>query len=67
MTYKKDLTILTTFRLSLILKDDAEHEAKRLNISFSDFIRQSILRNVQSTINNKSSHSKFNEYQNDIR
>lgn len=44
--YSKDLTHLTTFRLSPKLRDEAEECADYLGISFSDFLRQSLTRNI---------------------
>jgi antitoxin component of RelBE/YafQ-DinJ toxin-antitoxin module len=44
--YPKNLTRLTTFRLSDDLRLKAEECADYLGISFSDFIRQSINRNI---------------------
>ena len=44
--YNKDLNHLTTFRLSTQLRSDAEECAEYLGISFSDFIRQSLNRNI---------------------
>jgi antitoxin component of RelBE/YafQ-DinJ toxin-antitoxin module len=44
--YPKDLTRLTTFRLSDDLRSQAEKCADYLGISFSDFVRQSLNRNI---------------------
>ena len=44
--YPKDLTRLTTFRLSDDLRLKSEECADYLGISFSDFIRQSLNRNI---------------------
>ena len=44
--YPKNLTRLTTFRLSDDLRLKSEECADYLGISFSDFIRQSINRNI---------------------
>ncbi len=44
--YPKNLTRLTTFRLSDDLHLKAEECSDYLGISFSDFIRQSINRNI---------------------
>lgn len=46
MRYQKDLTHLTTLRLSPSLRDEAERYAAFLGISFSAFVRQSITRNI---------------------
>ena len=40
------LTVMTTIRLSNDLKINVDKHADRLGISFSDFVRQSILRNM---------------------
>lgn len=44
--YPKNLTRLTTFRLSDDQRQRAEECAEYLGISFSDFVRQSINRNI---------------------
>ena len=44
--YTGDLTRLTTFRLSDTQRQKAEECADFLGISFSDFVRQSINRNI---------------------
>lgn len=44
--YPKNLTRLTTFRLSNDQRKKAEECAEYLGISFSDFVRQSINRNI---------------------
>lgn len=44
--YPKNLTRLTTFRLSNDQRQKAEECADLLGITFSDFIRQSINRNI---------------------
>lgn len=44
--YPKNLTHLTTCRLSPKLREDAERCADYLGISFSDFLRQSLTRNI---------------------
>lgn len=44
--YSKDLTHLTTIRLSPDLRNEAEKYADYYGISFSDFVRQSINRNI---------------------
>jgi TnpA family transposase len=46
--YSKDLTHLTTFRLSPRLREEAERCADFLGISFSDFLRQSLTRNIHA-------------------
>ena len=44
--YEKDLTETTTFRCSQQLRSDAEEAAQIMHLSFSQFIRQSIRRNI---------------------
>lgn len=44
--YSKELTHLTTIRLSPEMRQRAEIHADYLGISFSDFVRQSINRNI---------------------
>ena len=44
--YAKDLTRLTTIRISESLRDKAEQCADSQGISFSDFVRQSLTRNI---------------------
>ncbi len=44
--YSKNLSHLTTFRLSEDLRERAGECADYLGISFSDYIRQSIIRNI---------------------
>lgn len=44
--YGKNLTHLTTIRLSPDMRQRAEIYAESLGISFSDFVRQSISRNI---------------------
>ncbi len=44
--YAKDLTHLTTIRISKDLREQAEQSADYLGISFSAFVRQSLIRNI---------------------
>ena len=44
--YSKKLNHLTTFRLSDDLRQKAGECAEYLGISFSDYVRQSIIRNI---------------------
>lgn len=46
MRYSKDLTHVTTLRLSPSLREEAERYAEFIGISFSAFVRQSITRNI---------------------
>ena len=48
--YSKDLTQLTTIRLSPDLRNEAEKYADYFGISFSDFVRQSINRNIRVAV-----------------
>lgn len=48
--YKKDLTRLTSIRLSEDLREQAEQSADYLGISFSDFVRQSLVRNIHIAV-----------------
>lgn len=45
--YPKDLKNLTTIRLSDDIREKAGELAEKSGISFSDFVRQSIVRNIQ--------------------
>ena len=47
--YKKDLTKITSVRLSANLLDQGLKCADSLDMTFSDFIRQSIVRNVSAS------------------
>lgn len=51
MQYRKDLTHLTTFRLSRDLRDKAELCAEYQGLTFSAFLRQSLYRNIDSMNN----------------
>jgi hypothetical protein len=44
--YKKDLTKITSVRLSPNLLNEGIQCADSLGLSFSDFIRQSLIRNI---------------------
>jgi hypothetical protein len=46
MRYTKDLTHLTTLRLSPQLREEAERHAEYFGMSFSAFVRESIARNI---------------------
>ena len=46
MRYTRDLTHLTTLRLSPKLREEAERYAEYFGISFSAFVRESIARNI---------------------
>jgi antitoxin component of RelBE/YafQ-DinJ toxin-antitoxin module len=45
-SYSKELTHLTTCRLSQNMRHEAKQCADYLGISFSDFLRQSLTRNI---------------------
>jgi hypothetical protein len=47
--YTKDLTKITSVRLSANLLDQGLRCADSLDVTFSDFIRQSIVRNVSAS------------------
>jgi hypothetical protein len=49
MPYTKDLTQITTLRLSPRLYDEAQDYASFLGISFSEFVRQSLAVNMASS------------------
>ena len=51
MRYKKDKTHLTSFRMSQDLREQAEKSARSLRMNFSDFLRQSIIRNIHVSYN----------------
>jgi predicted DNA-binding protein len=46
MRYTKELTHLTTLRLSPKLREEAERYAEYFGMSFSAFVRESIARNI---------------------
>ncbi len=46
MRSSKNLTHLTTLRLSPNLRDEAERHARFRGMNFSDFVRKSINRNI---------------------
>ena len=48
--YEKDLTVITTFRCSPQLRSNAEEAAQIMQMSFSQFVRQSIQRNINIAI-----------------
>ena len=49
MPYTKDLTQITTLRLSPRLHDAAQEYASFLGISFSEFVRQSLAANLDGS------------------
>jgi len=56
--YKKDLTKITSFRLSPNLLNEGIQCADSLGLSFSDFLRQSLVKNLgQITKASDSCHS----------
>lgn len=57
-TYSKDLTHLTTVRLSTSLRNEGERCADYLGISFSDFVRQSLNRNIRVSMSNEEEVNK---------
>jgi len=59
--YKKDLTKITSVRLSPNLLNEGIQCADSLGLSFSDFIRQSITRNINLSLHSsKKDISKSN-------
>ena len=46
LRYTKDLTLSTTIRMSPSLRAQSEKAADAMGISFSDFCRQSLTRNI---------------------
>jgi hypothetical protein len=51
--YTKDLTKITSVRLSANLLDQGIKCADSLDMTFSDFIRQSIIKNVSASIDKR--------------
>ena len=49
--YKKDLTKITSVRLSPNLLNEGIQCADSLGLSFSDFIRQSLVSSINSSVN----------------
>lgn len=48
--YEKDLTEVTTFRCSPQLRSDAEEAAQIMQLSFSQFVRQALQRNINIAV-----------------
>lgn len=46
MRYQKHLTHLTSIRMPIILREEAETHARFQGMTFSEFVRQSINRNI---------------------
>ena len=46
MRYSKDLSHLTSIRISHRLREQAEHAAEIQGLTFSEFVRQSLNRNI---------------------
>jgi hypothetical protein len=56
--YEKNLTHLTTIRMSPSLRQESERCADFLGISFSDFVRQSLNRNIRVSSNIENEYIK---------
>jgi hypothetical protein len=58
--YKKDLTKITSVRLSPNLLNEGIQCADSLDMTFSDFIRQSIIKNVSASTDKKTKNNQPN-------
>jgi hypothetical protein len=56
--YKKDLTKITSVRLSPNLLDQGLRCADSLDMTFSDFIRQSIIKNVSASTDKRTKNNQ---------
>jgi hypothetical protein len=56
--YTKDLTKITSVRLSANLLDQGLRCADSLDMTFSDFIRQSIIKNVSASIDKRTKNNQ---------
>jgi hypothetical protein len=56
--YKKDLTKITSVRLSANLLDQGIKCADSLDMTFSDFIRQSIIKNVSASTDKRAKNNQ---------
>jgi hypothetical protein len=56
--YKKDLTKITSVRLSPNLLDQGLKCADSLDMTFSDFIRQSIIKNVSAATDKRTKNNQ---------
>lgn len=56
--YKKDLTKITSVRLSPNLLSEGIKCADTLGLSFSDFIRQSLIENIKQSVSADSKDSR---------
>jgi hypothetical protein len=58
--YTKDLTKITSVRLSANLLDQGIKCADSLDMTFSDFIRQSIIKNVSASTDKRAKNNQQN-------
>ena len=58
--YTKDLTKITSVRLSANLLDQGLRCADSLDMTFSDFIRQSIIKNVSASTDKRAKNNQPN-------
>ncbi len=58
--YTKDLTKITSVRLSANLLDQGLRCADSLDMTFSDFIRQSIIKNVSAFTDKRAKNNQQN-------
>ena len=58
--YTKDLTKITSVRLSPNLLDQGLRCADSLDMTFSDFIRQSIIKNVSASTDKRAKNNQQN-------
>ena len=58
--YTKDLTKITSVRLSANLLDQGLRCADSLDMTFSDFIRQSIIKNVSASTDKRAKNNQQN-------
>ena len=56
--YTKDLTKITSVRLSANLLDQGLRCADSLDMTFSDFIRQSIIKNVSASTDKRTKNNQ---------
>ena len=59
--YSKDLTKITSVRLSPNLLNEGIQCADSLGLSFSDFMRQSLIENIKQSVSDDSKDSRQSE------
>ena len=59
--YSKDLTKITSVRLSPNLLNEGIQCADALGLSFSDFMRQSLIENIKQSVSDDSKDSRQSE------